>query len=142
MLSVRFKRLSPSKDDRALRGEAAALIWGDGIWLTRPRSSRGFKAPNPVVSGRGFWSRTAAGGAARWAGAADSPPPRCRGSALLTTAVAPFVCIVGGLGRPRGGRGCSERFGEEPGEAKPRCCPMPQRCGSGEVPGPCPIGWN
>lgn len=75
MLSVRFKRLSPSKDDRALRGEAAALIWGDGIWLTRPRSSRGFKAPNPVVSGRGFWSRTAAGGAARWAGAADSPPP-------------------------------------------------------------------
>lgn len=77
--SLRFKRLSPSKDDRALRGEAAALIWGDSIWLTRPRSSRGFKAPNPLVSGRGFRSRTAAGGAARGAGAADPPPPQLPG---------------------------------------------------------------
>lgn len=54
MLSVRFKRLSPSKDDRALRGEAAALIWGDSIGSRGLGLPGGSKRPTPLCLGEGF----------------------------------------------------------------------------------------
>lgn len=82
---------------------AVALMW-ENTWLRGLGLPGASKRPSPLCLG----SRPPLAEQPRGLGRGLPLPP--------TAAVAPFVRFARGLGRPGGGRGCSERLREEPGE--------------------------